>query len=124
MLHFVSIKINASQLKEFSHVSGYESHGSSTEEFMLPSDELDDSPLNAIEEIKTANKNPLDLAEKLRELLGNEKKIRILRELQSEVNEMRFMYKFLSLVILCLDENEDKALLQSIVNLWIFVENM
>ena len=91
---------------------------------MLQSDELDNLTANAMEEIKADNSLDLNLAEKLRELFGNEKKIRILRELQSEVNEMRFMYKFLSLVILCLDENEDKALLQSIVNLWIFVENM
>ena len=92
---------------------------------MLQSDELDNSP-NAIEEIKAFDDNNSfgDLAEKLRELFGNEKKMEILRELQSEVNEMRFMYKFLSLVILCLDENEDKALLQTIVNLWIFVQKM
>ena len=113
------IKINAS-LAEFSHVSGDESL---PEEFMLKSDEVDVDD----KELKMSRKNA-DLDGKLNELFGREKKVWILRELLSEEKEMRFMLKFLSLVVLCLDEKSEDhskgiSSLPVMVKLWIFVKN-
>ena len=79
---------------------------------------------------KTLKNSSYDFAGKLNDLFGEEKKVWILRELLAEEKEMRFMLKFLSLVVLCLDEttkSEDHSkagiLLPVMVKLWIFVKN-
>ena len=78
---------------------------------------------------KTLKNSSYDFAGKLNDLFGEEKKVWILRELLAEEKEMRFMLKFLSLVVLCLDETKSEddhskgILLPVMVKLWIFVKN-
>ena len=85
---------------------------------MLESEEVDNKTLT----------NSYDFAGKLNDLFGEEKKVWILRELLAEEKEMRFMLKFLSLVVLCLDEKSEDhskgiSSLPVMVKLWIFVKN-
>ena len=79
---------------------------------------------------KTLKNSSYDFDGKLNDLFGEEKKVWILRELLAEEKEMRFMLKFLSLVVLCLDETKSEdddhskgILLPVMVKLWIFVKN-